>query len=71
MDFNFGGHDIPWLQIVKKIVNLKYYFLNFSIHTLCHLLESPNRGDFNGMPQYKVSCVVKNSQGSTFYLSLD
>ena len=63
--FNFGVHEIPWFQIVKKIW-CKYVtvFLNFlSNYILCHLLESPHWGDSNGMPQYIVSWnVYKISQ---------
>ena len=41
--FNFGGHDIPWLQMVKKIFyKFVTFFFNFLLnYTLCHLLESP------------------------------
>ena len=42
-------HNIPWLLSVEKktfCTILTFVLLNFSI---CHLLESPDRGDFNGM----------------------
>ena len=44
------------------------------IYTLCHLLESPHRGDSNGMSQSIVSWIVKKISKILsrflFYLSL-
>ena len=38
---NFGSHDIPWLQVVKKTyVNLDPFFLNIMLkHTMDYVLE--------------------------------
>ena len=48
----FGVYNLLWLHVVKKIAfKFVTFFLNFLLnYTLCHLLESPPRGDFIGMP---------------------
>ena len=75
---NFGVHAIQWLQIVKKIyLNLLHFFYFLLNYTLLHLLESPHRGDSNGMPQCIVSWNGKENISNTapvlapFYLNLD
>ena len=57
-----------------KFVTFFYFLINY---TLCHLLESPHRGDSNGMPQCIVSWNGKENISNTaqvlapFYLNLD
>ena len=52
--------------------NLVYFFLNLlSNYSLCHLLESPHRGDSNNMPQCIVSWNGIENISNPFYLNLD
>ena len=74
--FNFGGHGISWLQMVKKICwKIVTFFLNFLLnYILCHPLQSVQCGDSNGMPQNIVSWIVKKISNTHqvlhFYLRL-
>ena len=48
----------------KKCVNLKRFLFFVINSTLCHLFESPHRGDSNGMPQRigSVNCVIYSNR---------
>ena len=52
--FYFGVHNMPLLKIEKKTwCKCVTFFYNFLLnYTLCQLLESPHRGNYNGITMY-------------------